>query len=1444
MSSATGSTDLNNLGNILFLSNNITTLSSNLTIGTSPVANEQFYLKGNSNITNTGYLGNLVVYGTSTFYGNTNLSGNFSLSNLVGDLTVSGNLITQSNANISGNLGVNGNLIVLSNISIPNGNLAIGTMTAGNANLYVIGNAYISNDLFIGNTGTNKQPGIRLDVRNSSIADSAVNGALSGNVFNQISFGDRSWVFATDTTNNQYLYFGSQGGSAPDPDFEYYFKKNAGLQIQPNPSGNTTDFIEALKVIGNANIVGNLVSFANLLIPNGNIGIGTLNPQYKLDVAGSANISSSTIMNANANVLGNLGISGNLIGTSNIILLNGNLGIRKSNPAYELDVNGNINFTGSFYQNGSPYIGSQWTTSGSNIYYNSGNVGIGTANPQQLLDIAGSANISGNIIGRANANVIGNLGITGNIIGTSNLILLNGRMGLGITNPQQALDVAGSANISVDTFVRNNLAVGTISAGANLDIQGNARVTGNLNVGNGLLWANTTTNRVGILNTNPQYALDVIGRANITGDANISGSLWIGTPPAGSSGVTGKLLNIRNDTNLDSDINGTINGSVYNQFSIGSREWTWAIDGVNNAISYYGCSSSGTPDSDFQYTFINNVGLQIYPNASGNISSFTEALKVIGTANVTGNMTAFANLLIPNSNLGIGTLNPQYKLDVAGDANISGNLITRGNANIIGNLGVSRDMYITSNLLVNTNTFFVDSVNNYVGIRTITPDSVFQVNGAANISSARFGALTSTQSSVISTSAAASSYGFVSEATSTAIRTHMGFRTPLPNGGEMGNIMTFGRDLHLTNGSNGSNILIYGGNLNILGDTLYAQNGSNRVGINNKNPQYTLDIKGDSNISGNIIGSSNANIIGNLGVTGNLIGTSNIILLNGNLGIRKSNPAYELDVNGNINFTGSFYQNGSPYIGSQWTTSGSNIYYNSGNVGIGTANPQQLLDIAGSANISGNIIGRANANINGNLGVSGNIIGTSNIILLNGNLGIRKSNPVYEVDVTGNINFTGNLYQNGNIFSGGGGSSQWSDGTGAGNIYYIGNVGIGTATPIYALDVKGDANIGANVYGNNFYIRNDCILQSGDFSIFNGNLTVYQQFNAFGESVLNGNLTVYNSDIYNYGNIYTYNGLYINKNGALYNQNENPNQHGFYVYDTVNLMSTLYGGADDTNKVGYIGAGGYGGALPLILNPIGGNVGIATGTPQAKLDVNGNALITGNLNINSGNLNVSNIVYVGLNYPSRGCYIRANQINSAYSLDTDSGELVFNFYGYQEGTTRFRDVRVCNGKTTTIARFQGSSGNLGLGTDTPLNTLHVVGDSNISGNISIGSNNSNTVQNTIDMVGLMRFVTTDITRIVGPSFKIDFGTGTVNNAGYFAASYNVNFTNTPAIFFGIKDNTTNTRIVKVLQSGPTGTTFTTTSGTPAITGNFTADIRNDAGTLVPSVTIYWLAIGT
>jgi hypothetical protein len=69
------------------------------------------------------------------------------------------------------------------------------------------------------------------------------------------------------------------------------------------------------------------------------------------------------------------------------------LGGYRGTPGYDLDVNGDINFTGTFYQGGSPFVSSLWTSGNDSLYYTASNVGIGTDTAEYTLDVHGNANV-------------------------------------------------------------------------------------------------------------------------------------------------------------------------------------------------------------------------------------------------------------------------------------------------------------------------------------------------------------------------------------------------------------------------------------------------------------------------------------------------------------------------------------------------------------------------------------------------------------------------------------------------------------------------------------------------------------------------------------------------------------------------------------------------------------------------------------------------------------------------------------------------------------------------------------------------------------------------------------------------------------------------------------------------------------------------------------------
>ncbi len=180
--------------------------------------------------------------------------------------------------------------------------------------------------------------------------------------------------------------------------------------------------------------------------------------------------------------------------------------------------------------------------------------------------------------------------------------------------------------------------------------------------------------------------------------------------------------------------------------------------------------------------------------------------------------------------------------------------------------------------------------------------------------------------------------------------------------------------------------------------------------------------------------------------------------------------ASALTINGDVNFTGNLYKNGVLFSASDWLKNGTNLYYSTGNVGVGTANPSYKLDISGDINFTGNIYK------NGTLFSTGSSSDWSktgtNLYYTSGNVGVGTATPTYKLDITGDINFTGSLYNNGVPFTPGGSGSDWlKNGT---NLYYnAGNVGLGTTSPTEKLEINGRLKMNDNIILNGNRITSD-----------------------------------------------------------------------------------------------------------------------------------------------------------------------------------------------------------------------------------------------------------------------------------------------------------------------------------------------------------------------------------
>jgi hypothetical protein len=1224
--------------------------------------------------------------------------------------SITGNIIENISGSLNGGISLTGNMTIINKTQdvIINGNTSVGNNFLNNSTTSTVYGNISSSSVLI------KGP---IDISGNVIGN--ISGDISDNIINVIGN-----VYAGNT-NNVFNNFELLG------DMNVLGKMDLSGNMNIGKGNLTID-----SATGDTNILGTLgVNGATSLNSSLEVG-GYTNLNSTLGVSGNVNVNNNFTINSatgNTNVLGTLGVAGatnlsslnvsGLLEMTGDLNLNGNMNV---NNKFTVDkTTGNTSISGNLDLSGNMNIANNKFT----VDKTSGNTNIlGTLGVSNNLDLSGNLNINNKFTvdkTTGNTNTLGTLGVSG--LSTLNNTTISGPLNVNNTNTQITSTGTIGLNgnnmnlIGTSTLISSLTPNNTVSTLASLTVNTNGGIATDSS-GN-IYFCNTSTNQInkvtpaGVVSVfigsglNTPFGITIVNNIIYVCDMNnfrvlsitLSGTITV--IAGGTNGITGgngtsaKFVGPKNiisdslgnlfvtdvgtnnaDSNyyvmirkIDTNFNvttlvGGVRFSPFNMFSsitCDSNNNLYAGDENSNIIfkitpagvysvyaDYYNNGISGTVgitidnnNNLYASNFFTNTILKITINnfsvttIAGNTSGYvdgvgtsalfkyprgltydkqSQSLFILDDGNKKIRKMILFNTVYSNSGGVIG-ISGEY-INMTGPTTITGNSNTTGNTNISGNLDCSGNVSIGLNKFNITSSSGNTTVGGTLGVTGNTT-----VGGTLGISG----------------------------------------NTILGNTLSVSGNTTLGNTLNVTGNST------LNGTLNVNGDTTLNSSLIN-IGASNS----TINI-GNSSSTVNILGTTNLIQTNNLQVTDNLITLNK----NGALG-SAGNSGIEIEENSVI--TG--------YIKVANDRNSYNVKIPSNNTIYKLAVTEQNGDvnIAGNNNITGalNVTGNSNLsslNANGNAGISGNLD-------LSGNLNIAN-NKFTVASNSGNTNILGTL--------GVTGTSTLNNTTISGNANIGGTLQMGTPSlfSLSKIDVAGSATFRGATNTRPFIG-----LQSGNTSVMGMQIGTNESLN-FG--YLNGN------DFTNNLYISKYNGIGINNSnpaytldvsGIIHVNNSGPSLIAAAnnpIYPCAFIDMNGY----NLNGRALFGVDGYGygnistGATlmaswtyhPVIIatnttekmriTP-DGKVGINNTNPQAVLDVNGNAIISGTSTLNNtsigGTLNVTgSITSAGNNTWNGTNYFTAdanfNNVNTTIR-STNQIELNSNIIDISGSTINIRNI--------------------------------------------------------------------------------------------------------------------------------------------------------------------------
>ncbi|MFC1769405.1 beta strand repeat-containing protein, partial [Nanoarchaeota archaeon] len=945
-----------------------------------------------------------------------------------------------------------------------------------------------------------------------------------------------------------------------------------------------------------------------------------------------------------------------------------------------------------------------------------GNVGIGNSNPQVMLHIDKDQNAETRIrINNTNSGAnAGAFFESYNDLGKSSIFGLGSstKMGLPIFSNHSMIltDSAGITLAAADssghvifatggTDERMRIAsdgkigINNSNPSAYIDMQLDVNAWNIMNINNSNSGAGAATlirlaNDIGGIATygvggsnfaNGNYS----NRALVMGDVNLEGVSIIASNDSGNilfKTTQGFLERMRIDYDGQVGINTT------------SPDYTLEVDGTFDADTV--CIAG-----DCKTAWVNVSGVGGWEDNGTKVTLSSPGDSVNGTNLYVNNTVQSTNVYIDDSNVGIGTFNPNQELDVRGDVNVSGTLYAN---NVSSNSPLRLQTGGTTRVYINDTT-------GHIGIGTAEDadiDSMLYVNkshdGQTQIA---------IKNSYTGTSAGA--YFFAESDVTGGEGTIFGQPSSAAN--IAGSTLLASRAIVVGQSENGTAIVAShaSGNLVFLSggwtNERMRVDSDGKVGINTTSPTHTLHVNGSANISGTLYTgatvSSGLTVDGDLNVTGTSY-LSNVTVNADNITV---NEIHSRD--GPLAFYDNA-QNERMRIASD------------GKVGIGTSNPNGILHLY--ENVSTSVLMLQNINETAGAASQMRIISngsTAGYGILNYGAG-DFSNRAFVLADTGTDGVL--LIADdpaGDILLAAGGSES-------ARIASDGKVGINTSSPTHTLNIEGDANISNNLYvGGTTNLGN---LETGD-------LTVDGDLNVTGTSYLS-NVTV-NADNITVNEIHSRDGalslfdnlqnetVRILANGNVGIGTQTPTKE-LEVAGDANVSGTLYANNVSSNSPLRLQTAG---TTRIYINDSTGQVGIGTTQTEDIEDL----LIVNKSMDSTAQIVVSN----PLNGSSAGAFFKAvstyDSLKSGifgvfspnYSVSNMAGRAVVYSPNSAAGVaiSSAGNTIFTDGSFNEQMRIE-STGFVGINTTSPTSTLHVVGDLNVTGtsylsNVTVNADN-------------------------------------------------------------------------------------------------------------------------